>query len=179
MRNKIRYRIGTLTDAEDVARVNIDTWRSCFRGLVPSSFLESMSIEKRAAALRKRFENEHYGLFVAENEAGHIVGFCDFGTPRQSKWSYDMELYAIYVLHDYQRKGIGRILFSRAANAILEQRKNSLFVRVLEFNPYRVFYNNLCDEVIDMESIELDGKRVNNAIYSWNDLRDWQTKQYT
>jgi len=177
MNARIRYRSGAQTDAESIARVNIDTWRSCFRDFVSSSFLKSLSVERRVAAFRGRFQEKDYELIVAENSAGHIIGFCDFGPPRQTTRPHDVELYAIYVICSYQRQGVGRMLFSRAVDAILRQGKNSLFVRVFESNPYRAFYANLCGEVSDAESIELGSEHINSIMYSWNGLSDWRRKE--
>ena len=47
-------------------------------------------------------------VYVAENDAGEIVGFACGGPERSGDPVYTGELYGIYVLPEYHRRGIGR-----------------------------------------------------------------------
>jgi len=40
-----------------------------------------------------------------------VIGFVDFGEPRESIDRYEAELFAIYLLPEFHRKGIGGRLF--------------------------------------------------------------------
>ena len=53
---------------------------------------------------------DNHFIYVAENEAGQIVGFADGGPERARDMTFKGELYAIYILNDYQRQGVGRHL---------------------------------------------------------------------
>ncbi|BCU83346.1 hypothetical protein JIR001_31290 [Polycladomyces abyssicola] len=46
-------------------------------------------------------------MYVAENEFGTIVGFTGEGRERSGEPGYDGELYAIYLLKEFQCQGIG------------------------------------------------------------------------
>jgi hypothetical protein len=40
-----RIREATLADAEGVARVHVDTWRSAYKEMVPDSYLDGLNYE--------------------------------------------------------------------------------------------------------------------------------------
>ena len=166
----MNYRAGAEGDVEAVAKVNISTWQTCFRGLIPQTFLDNMQIPPRAASFARRFSKPGYGLIVAEDSQSGIVGFCDFGPPRDSKWSQNIEIYAIYVEPSFHRQGIGRDLFKLAAAEIVASGQHSLFVRVLAVNPFRDFYAKCGGRVIDSEIQIIEGESFEHLIYAWDDL---------
>jgi len=43
-------------DAADIARVHVDTWRSAYRGILPASYLKSISSQHRAIAWARMLE---------------------------------------------------------------------------------------------------------------------------
>lgn len=45
-----------------------------------------------------------YGIIVAEHESEEIIGYCDIGPPRESRWPCELELNSIYILPDHQRR---------------------------------------------------------------------------
>lgn len=73
------------------------------------------------------------------------------------------EVYAIYVLPEYQRQGIGRQLMSMCAEELLRGSMDTLLVWVLEANPARRFYERLGGELVRtgwMESYGVRGKEL-------------------
>ena len=108
---KFTFREATVADALAVAKVHVQSWRESFAGIVPQTFLEQMSVENRAKAFEKGFTVDFYKMFVAETQENGIVGFADFGKIRDNQSKFEAELYAIYLLRDVQRKGIGGKLF--------------------------------------------------------------------
>src|SRR5699024_9426075 len=63
-------------------------------------------------------------VFVAENNKGEIVGFSNAGVERTGKYpDYKGELYAIYLLKEYQGKGIGKLLFKYFVELLIVKKK--------------------------------------------------------
>ncbi|WP_155836444.1 hypothetical protein [Alicyclobacillus herbarius] len=96
-----RIRQGVIADAAQVAKVNVDSWRSTYRGIVSDAFLDSLSYVSREQGLRERLQKSAdptnpYAMFVVEDTLGRIVGFADGGPERSGDPRYDGELYAIY-----------------------------------------------------------------------------------
>ncbi|WP_369306859.1 GNAT family N-acetyltransferase [Thermus islandicus] len=81
------------------------------------------------------------------------------------------KVYAIYVLPEYQRQGIGRQLMSICARELLRDDIDTLLVWVLEANPVRRFYEQLGGELVRTGWIEIGGARLRQLGYGWRDLR--------
>lgn len=166
----ITYREASIADCPAVARVHVRSWRESFVGIVPQSFLDKMSVEKRTEAFAGRFSDGSYKMYVAEAAGGDIVGFADFGEARDSVEGYEAELYAIYLAPEYQGKGVGAGLFKRVVDALVRSGKRSLYLLALEVSPYRSFYEKMGGRVIGSMEKEIEGVMFNVLVYGWNDL---------
>ena len=164
----VNFREASVADCEAVAKVHVRSWRESFAGLVPQSFLDKMSIEKRAKAFEKGFSAESYKMFVAETPHG-IVGFADFGEPRENI-GYEAELYAIYLLPEFQRKGIGERLFYLGVENFIRSGKNSMYLFALEVSPYKSFYEKMGGRIVGRKRIEIEGAPYDEVIYGWDRL---------
>ena len=131
----ISFREATVSDCLAVARVHVQSWQESFAGIVPQTFLDKMSVEKRAKAFEKGFSAASYKMYVAEVPRRGVVGFADFGEPRESIDSYEGELYAIYLLPEFQRRGVGGRLFNLGVEYFVRSGKSSMYLLTLEASP--------------------------------------------
>jgi GNAT superfamily N-acetyltransferase len=137
----MKIRRATIADAHQIAKVHVDCWRTTYKGILSEDFLQSLSYEARAKRWEEIISNSTGGsVFVVESEHGDIVGFANGGKERSGKDPYDGELYAIYLLENYQRQGIGNQLVRHVVQELHRFNIFSLFVWVLEDNPSRFFY---------------------------------------
>ena len=167
---KVHIREATADDAPAVAKVHVNSWKESFSGIVPDTFLAKLTIENRTKAFGERFEVVNYQMYVAELHDGRIVGFADVGEPRQDVGNYDAELYAIYLLHEFQGKGIGALLFERIKQLLIEQGKSSIYLLALEVSPYRPFYEKMGGRVVGKKQIQLEGIDFDVVVYGWESL---------
>ena len=166
----ISFREATVADCLAVARVHVQTWRESFAGIVPQTFLDKMSVEKRATAFEKGFSTASYKMYVAEDTERGVVGFADFGEPRENIDAYEGELYAIYLLPEFQRIGIGGRLFNLGMEFFIGGGKHSMYLLALEASPYRSFYEELGGQVIGRKQIEIEGVMFDELVYGWGSL---------
>ena len=54
----VGFREATVADCVAVAEVHVRSWRESFAGIVPQSFMDRMSVERRAAAFAQGFGAE-------------------------------------------------------------------------------------------------------------------------
>jgi GNAT superfamily N-acetyltransferase len=137
-------REGRVEDIPAISRAYAQSWQSTYRGVAPNAFVEGMT-EKAAAQIFEQSLRPNafsYFLYVAEAE-GEIVGFTDGGKERGRPEDGQGELYAIYLLKEFQGKGIGRQLFQAAFGQLRRSGLSPVVVWVLEKNPYRKFYESL------------------------------------
>jgi GNAT superfamily N-acetyltransferase len=159
------------SDAEGIARVHVDTWRTTYAGLIPDDFLDQLSIERRKQmwedALRDSREGRY--LFVA-NEEKEVLGFVSAGPAREGPLGSGGEIYAIYLLEDHQRKGLGRQLFELAKAALKEAGNRSMFLWVLAENPACGFYGKMGGVLIADRFVEIGGKMLKELAYGWSEI---------
>lgn len=89
--------------------VHWKSWQETYTGLIPAAFLAKQTLEKCQNIARQRPEN----TFVAELD-GNIVGFSCYGSSRDAADANIGEVYAIYILKETQRLGLGRKLMDAA-----------------------------------------------------------------
>ena len=156
-------------DADAIAKVQVDTWRSAYNNLVPSEVLESLSYKQRSEYWKSVISREdREGIFlVAEEEANGVVGFCVCGINRDEDSEFASELYAIYVLEVHQDHGIGRALFEEYRKWTLDRGMTSMIVWVLRDNPYRRFYETMGGEVVSERMISIGETELPEVACGW------------
>ena len=167
---KITFREATAADALAVAKVHIQSWRESFAGIVPQTYLDKMSVEARTKAFEKGFGQDFYKMFVAETRANGVIGFADFGKARDTHSKYEAELYAIYLLSDFQRKGIGSKLFDMGVRFIVANAMNSLSLITLEVSPYKSFYEKKGGHLVERRTTGIGDASYATVVYGWNKL---------
>ncbi|MBD1826674.1 GNAT family N-acetyltransferase [Microcoleus vaginatus GB1-A2] len=162
-----------IADAPAIARVNLDTWRTAYRKIVPAEYLAQLSYEKGETRWQEILANvKNTGVFVcvAENDSGQIVGFAAGGCERTGKYVYQGELFAIYILEEYQRQGIGRQLVRAVATKLAELTLNSMLVWVLGDNSACKFYEVLGGEKVEELHTSRAGVALKEIAYGWKDI---------
>ncbi|MBI4759921.1 MAG: GNAT family N-acetyltransferase [Chloroflexota bacterium] len=160
-------------DASRIAHVHVRAWQETYRGLMPDSVLDTLSVERRMKQWEQILEgtaNLYHLVFVAEAD-GQVVGFANYGKEREGDPDYQGELFAIYILKEFQGQGIGRALVQKAALGLLEMDISSMLVWVLSNNPYRKFYERLNGQYLREKSIQIGDSVLQEAAYGWRDVR--------
>ena len=156
-----------------MARVHIDMWRTAYAGIVPAEHLAGLSYERREAVWVQILTRDQPAQcnFVAETVGGEIVGFAGGGPEREGDSTHRVELYAIYLLQEHQRRGIGRRLACAVAHGLLSSGFDSMLLWVLEDNrPARRFYESLGGEQVGRKTIEIGGADLVEVSYGWRDI---------
>ena len=164
----ISFREAAVSDCLAVARVHVQSWRESFAGIVPQTFLDKMSVKERARAFEAGFSADGYKMYVAEAAGRGLVGFADFGEPREPAGAFEGELYAIYLLPEFQRRGIGERLFNLGVDFLTGSGKNSMYLLALEVSPYRAFYEKMGGRVFGKKQLEIEGVIYDELLYGWN-----------
>lgn len=169
---EFRIRKALPADGRVIAHVQVATWRTTYPGIVPDEFLASLSVEERAKNWSELLANasDDPPAFVAEDDQ-RVFGFVSGGRLRQPISEYDGELYAIYLLREHQRSGIGRALVQTLADALRARNMRSMAVWVLEQNPAVAFYKALGGVLIAHQTIEISGVSLPEIAFGWPDLK--------
>jgi ribosomal protein S18 acetylase RimI-like enzyme len=83
------------------------------------------------------------------------------------------EIFFLYLLPSYHRRGIGRQLTISVVERLVEQGLDSLLIRVLQANaPARRFYEALGGQLVLEEQIEERGAVLDLVAYGWRDVSE-------
>src|SRR5579875_3020233 len=159
-------------DAAGIARVHVDAWRSTYAGVVPDSYLERLSVERRQAFWRRTLcESDGSSgefVYVAASDLGEIVGFASGGAEREGNQEYPGELYAIYLLESAQRQGLGRQLARAVATGLANRCYVGMLLWVLANNAIgRAFYERLGGVVVAQKEVTMDDVKLVEVAYGW------------
>ena len=166
-------RAAVAADARAIAGVQVASWRSTYRGIVDDDYIDGLTAEAREQAwadFLARADAECV-VFVAEGNDTGVVGFASGGPVRDGgEREFGGELYAIYLLAEHQRRGLGGRLVRAVAAALGERGHRSMLVWVLERNPACAFYEAMGGRRIKAEPLAIGGATYASVAYGWDDI---------
>lgn len=170
---RFELREASFADASAIAHVYVETWRSTYRGIIPAATLAGMSKTREAAhwrhALSRR--SRHGRAFVIDGPAGGVVGFAACGRERGAVPPDIGEIYTIYLLPRFQRKGLGRRLMATCAEQLMADGFTATCVWVLRDNPARSFYQALGGTLGPSRTVTVGSISLVTVRYGWRDVR--------
>jgi GNAT superfamily N-acetyltransferase len=159
-------------DAQAIARVHIDAWRSSYSGIVPDEHLSGLSYERlgqRWAESLSRLDKGEIVFVLVDTEVG-VVGFSQAGPSSDPDSGYDAELHMIYLDPQYLGLGLGKSLLLRVIEWLEMAGMHSLVLWVLAENPSRASYDHLGGQTIVERQREIGGKTLTEVAYAWSDF---------
>ncbi|CAB1078424.1 hypothetical protein D1AOALGA4SA_6165 [Olavius algarvensis Delta 1 endosymbiont] len=99
------------TDAHSMSCIYVQTWQDTYLGVIPYDYLLSMSISRHEKAFFNELKSKQIISFVVE-DGGRVIGFVTGGYERRGDDIYGGEIYTLYVLKKFQRRGLGSQLVS-------------------------------------------------------------------
>ncbi|PFR26295.1 GNAT family N-acetyltransferase [Bacillus cereus] len=166
----IKIRRATENDIKGITKVHVDSWKTTYKGILSDEMIEATTYESR----EKQWENIFKQVvgseyrYVAETLDGEIIGFIDGGQERTGKYNCDGELYAIYLLEEYQGYKVGKQLFQTLVSEFIKNDIRSILVWVISNNPSRLFYEKFNPELVDTKFLER--LEVEETAYCWRDV---------
>lgn len=132
----LRIRPAADGEARSIATIHVDSWRDAYRGLLPDSYLDRLSVEERERQWTETLDetSTRSGVLVAEDD-GRVVGFASWGPSRdEGAGEATGEVPAIYLEPTAVGTGVGRELFGAATRALREAGYTRATLWVLEVN---------------------------------------------
>ena len=154
MEGVLELRAASAADARAIAEIHVAGWRAAYRGLMPDAQLDALSVEQRASFWTRTLSLPAPSRVIVAGDAG----FCSYGPTRDAGEQDDVaEIYALYVMPDCWRRGIGRALCGRAVTDAASRSCSAMALWVLVQNGLaRRFYEAL--------GFAADGTQRNNEI---------------
>lgn len=112
--SRIIIRPATSGDLAPLARVNLNSWRAAYRGLMPAEGLAALTIAEFEAVWEENLAAENRRNLVAAVD-DDIAGFVSFGPTRDDGADGGVgEIFGLYLDSAFWNRGIGRALCDEA-----------------------------------------------------------------
>ena len=172
----VAIRPAVAADAAAIGRIYVETWRTTYAGMLPDRVLVGMSEERQRMRWAQWFQRPgaEFALVAHDRGAGSI-GFVSCGPARARPLAPAGvkgagEVFTLYVLPDFQGRGVGRRLLGGAFQGLADRRFGSAVVWVLAANPARFFYEALGGRRFAEQEERLWGTKLPEYAYLWPDL---------
>jgi dihydropteroate synthase len=129
-----RLRPALAGDAEALAQVQMRSWRSAYREVLPAAVLDQLQAPPLARSFRAMAEAEPPGRLWVMDWGGKLCGYAATGPSVEPGPDPDAEVYAIYTLKESWGLGLGQTLLARALADLREQGFHHAVLWVLERN---------------------------------------------
>lgn len=169
-----RVRAARIEDVPAIARIEVETWRATYAGMLPDRVLLGMSVERQTGSwtglVRYRPGDVVVAERVAEGGARALVGFGHCGPQRDPALPYAGEIYTLYVALEAQNQGVGRQLLVGLFARLADKERASALIWVIRANPSRFFYERQGGKLVLTRNIRVGGAPVDAVAYGWLDF---------
>ena len=165
----MQIRFATPEDAQAVAEIHVEAWRSAYAAILPEAFLSSLTVSSRLA-FWEQFLSEKKGDLQVAMAGDRMVGWINTGPCRDvDAATDDAEIWAFYVSPVVWSKGVGRELWVSARAHLLEQGHRQCHLWVLAQNTRAIrFYKaaGFDGDKSSTKTIEVGGSKVDELRFS-------------
>lgn len=101
------------SDAHDIARIRVETWRKAYDGLIAAEMLDSLDAEREGARrdeLWEQFHADPRGTELIAHVDGELAGWAALGASQDDDLADDGQVFAIYALPRFWGHGVGHAL---------------------------------------------------------------------
>jgi GNAT superfamily N-acetyltransferase len=162
-------------DAEQIARIQIQTWRSTFVGIVSDEYLASLSLEKVTQRIFELINNPlpNSTVIVAIDESDSAIGFSLCGPNRLTESNYDGEVQAFFVLPEWQGKGVGKRLMNESLRYLRTSGFREVIIWTFEANlSARTFYSARGGKLVERRVREIAGSQLAEVGFGYSLIKE-------
>ncbi len=115
--------VETEAELDGKAYVHYKAWHETYTGLIDPAYMRGVTLEKCRETARRWPEN-----IITAKDGERVVGFAAYGPYRDGTLPECGEVFAIYVLKEYQGRGVGFALMNAALDRLSGFRRIALWV---------------------------------------------------
>ncbi|WP_217586062.1 GNAT family N-acetyltransferase [Lentibacillus saliphilus] len=158
-------------DAEEIANIHVQSWKSTYAELLDEKDLSNMTYENRKILWETilQVQKANQCTLVIENGT-QVVGFISGGPERTKRFDYDCEIYTIYLLDAFQKQGLGARLLKAFAEEMKRLEFGSLLVWILKQNPSSRFYERYQAQPVGEEATTIGEGTYQETAYGWTSI---------
>lgn len=130
----MEIRKANITDAFVISEVLVSSWRYAYKGIMPDSLLNNLSVEAKAEGWKRHLAENPEAYLLEDHE--RTLGIAEYGDMRDSIDGFEgaAEIYLIYLYPDSIGRGYGAKLMHHCLDQLRDQDFESVAIWVLEEN---------------------------------------------
>jgi GNAT superfamily N-acetyltransferase len=161
------------SDAETIAALHTESWRSSYRGILNDDYLAGSVANERRAYWQKSLNAPHPErryILLAERDK-NVIAFVSVFLDKEPE--HGALLNNLHVLPTLKGQGLGRLLMREAAQWTLLKNVNHMHLWTFEVNhEARRFYDALGGEAVEKKLESVAGNVEKDILrYYWQDLK--------
>lgn len=162
-----KIRLATEKDVKNLAILRQRVWDETFRGIYNDYIIDNFDYEEAEEYFLNIINNAKISLYVVESN-NELVGYMDVGVPIIKFDNYEQEIGLLYIRKDFQKMGIGKVLFDIGYNEIKNNGYNEFFISCNKYNTNaRKFYEKMGGQLIAVDE-DNDNKRIVQVKYHYD-----------
>lgn len=180
----IKIRPAASEDAAAVARVQVETWRDAYVGILPDQLLLDLRVVRSAAQWANAIsKSRNANLFHVADWNGEVIGFCQGGVRRQdiapagNEAGRIAEVYVLYVDPSFQGLGVGTALMGRVVDGLADAGYGAMVLTVLTENRGGIAFYEKLGGIADLPAdCIVMGAKTRETVYRWPDISALQKR---
>lgn len=158
-------------DADEIARVYVESWQDTYAGILPQRLLLAMSPQRHRERWRMVIGRPGpERVLVAELGREHVIGMTSYGPARDGTLGYDGEIYTLYVDPAHYGRGTGRLLMRGAFEELRARGFHNCIIWAHARNPARFFYERMGGRIRAERTGRMMSSDVPETAFGWNEL---------
>lgn len=151
LKENISIRLANYSDCYTLSLLKKEIWETTYRGIYPNEKIDNYNYIENEIKFKNFIDNPQQYLYVVlDNDK--IIGYFEFGVPFRSFQNYKQEIGLLYIKKEYQRTGIGKILFYFAFNNIKNTDVDKFFISCHKYNlNAQKFYEKMGGKVVQVD----------------------------
>lgn len=167
----IKIRKATIADAYGIEYVGAQSWYETHQGLMPQTYLEERikTVKEKIPRAQQLLSNTNT-YYVATYE-DRVIGILYFDKSQSPKYPNHGYLNSIYILKEFQSIGLGKQLFIKCLEELINMGYNDMYLECLVGSPTQSFYEKYDGHIIDTLDFPIRDFSVKVNIIEFNDLQ--------
>lgn len=99
-------------DAKRLSMLRQKVWSENYRGIFQDEMIDNFDFDMHELKFSSQINDPETEVFIIENDGNQIGYFCFSTTTHETMSMFGLRLISLYILSEYQNKGIGTNIFS-------------------------------------------------------------------
>ena len=113
---EILFHRASREDTMEIIKLRRKVWDATYRGIYPDEMIDAFDYEWHLQAEQRRLANPDFHCFLVK-DGNEAVGYFSYGKVASDYWkNYSFRLHSLYLLPEYQNRGIGKRIFQQAVH---------------------------------------------------------------